>query len=160
MQETMIKLFADRIGSFGNKEFEISGVKFQIEKLPPMTGFKMAEEIRFNLSNTANGIELKNSDSDLEAAVLFFKAILGLPVEFIENIQQTLFETIQFQGGGSGVEKGWAKLKGMEDMAFQNFEIVNIYEVLVRGLYINFSGSFSGIMSAFPQGASDSKPQG
>jgi len=154
--DQMISALMDRFEDFKNPEFEISGVKFKISKLPPMKGFKMAEEIRFNLAKSANQIEVDGS-SDEKSAALFFKAILSLPVEFIERLQKELFKHFEFQG--SGVDKGWMILSGAEDMAFQDFEIINIYEALARGLIINFSGSFSGMLSVFQSAAQNTAPQ-
>ena len=148
----------------GNAKFKIKNGKgegkieteFSVTKLPPMKGFKLAESIRVNLAETANRFEVKDDDGkdkkqqELEAATLFFKAVLGLPTEFIEDLQEQLFNYIEFKGGSSGIEKGWATLSGLEDAAFNGLEIISVYEVMGRALYINFSGSFSGILSNFP----------
>ena len=83
---------------------------------------------------------------------MFFKAVLGLDPAVVAHIRNELFAHIEFTG--SGVERGYMPLSGAEDMAFQNFEVVNIYEVIGRALFINFFGSFAGIASAFPGAAS------
>jgi hypothetical protein len=132
-----------------NKEFEIKDTSFTIEKLPPYEGFELFEEIRINLVKTADGFDSGNGSED-QNIILFTKTIMGLPPSFIKSLMSKMFKYIQFQGEKIGVEKGWINLKGMEDTAFQNFEVINIYEVLARALFINFSGSFSEITSAFP----------
>lgn len=131
-----------------NPRFKIKGTSFVISKLPPMKSFSLAEYIRVHLAKSADSFSIEDKSSEKENAVLFFKAVLGLDPDVVEHIRETLFEYIEYQG--SGVEKGFAPLSGLEDMAFQDFEVVNIYEVIGRALYINFFGSFSGIASAFP----------
>ena len=143
--ESLIK----KVKSFGEIKFQIKGTKFSIEKLPPMEGFRIAEEIRVNLAESADKFDIKEG-SETESATLFFKALLGLSPAFIDSLMEKMFECIQFTGKDTGQEKGWQILSGSEDSAFINFEVINIYEVLWRALFVNFSGSFSEIGSAFP----------
>jgi len=143
--ESLIK----KIKSFGDTKFKIKGTKFSIEKLPPMSGFRVAEEIRVNIVEAGDKFDVKEG-SDTENATLFFKAILGLSPDFIDGLMSKMFECIQYTGKDTGQEKGWQILSGSEDSAFVNFEVINIYEVLWRALFVNFSGSFSEISLAFP----------
>ena len=143
----MIEKLTSAIKNFGDIKFKIKNTEFDIVKLPPMSGFKVVENIRETLAATANKFD-GGAGTEEESATLFFKAVLGLPPSFIDYLMSELFEHVQFSGGA--IDKGWAKLKGLEDTAFDNFEVINIYEVLARALYVNFSGSFIGIMSAFP----------
>ncbi|MCK5607375.1 hypothetical protein KAR91_36160 [Candidatus Pacearchaeota archaeon] len=130
-----------------NPKFKINNTSFSIDKLPPMEGFKTSEEIRVNLIKSADSYDSGDGSED-QNIVLFTKAIMGLPTEFIQYLMLALFAHIQFKG--NGVDGAWADLSGMEDMAFKDFEVIHIYEVLARALFINFHGSFSGIVSAFP----------
>lgn len=149
MQQDFQRMISSKLKEFGNTKFKIKETEFSISKLPPMAGFKVAENIRVALTTTADKFDAGNGTEE-QNATLFFKALLGLPSEFVDYLMAELFEGIQFSGKSTGVEKGWAPLKGMEDSAFQDFEVINIYEVLWRALFINFSGSFSEITSAFP----------
>lgn len=133
-------------------EFKIKNTKFDIEKLPIMQNFELAEKIREQMAFTANNLNTGSVNNEEDGAILFFKTILSLPPVFIEELRVAMFNHISFSG--SGVEKGHMPLLGAEDMAFNNCEIIHIYEVIARALYINFSGSFSGLMSAIPGGAS------
>ena len=139
-------------------KFSLGNIKFQIIKLSPMAGFNLSEKIRFALTLAADSAEaiedLPSMDrnipaqkkAEIRAAILFCKAILKLPPPTIEDFRNTLFENIEFTGGD--VAQGWVKLKGMEDMAFT--EPLQIYEVLVRSLIVNFTGSFRELMQRFP----------
>ena len=135
-----------------NPKFKIKNTGFIISKISPMKSFDLAEYIRFNLARSADSFSVDDKSSDEENAILFFKAVLGLDPDVVSHIREELFSCIEFTG--SGVEKGHMPLAGAEDMAFQNFEVVNIYEVIGRALFINFFGSFAGIVSAFPGAAS------
>lgn len=145
----MIDKLIKKIKNFGATEFKINGTKFSIEKLPPMKGFRVAEEIRVNLAEAASKFDIKGS-SEIESSALFFQALLALSPDFIDTLMEKMFECIQFTGKDTGQESGWQSLSGSEDSAFINFEVINIYEVLWRALFVNFHGSFSGIASAFP----------
>lgn len=131
-----------------NPKFKIKETEFIVSKIPPMQSFDVAEFIRFSLAKSADSFSIDDKSSETENATLFFKAVLGLDPAVVGHIRDELFAHIEFTG--SGVEKGYMPLSGAEDMAFQNFEVVNIYEVIGRALFINFFGSFAGIASAFP----------
>ena len=148
-QTKMLEGLFKKISSFGDTEFDVGDIKFNIAKIPPMAGFRLAEEIRVNLVFASDKFDT-GEGSEASNATLFIKSIMGLDPSFIKKLMDSLFEYVEYSGGGSGVEKGWAKLKGLEDSAFQDFEVIQIYEVLVRALYVNFSGSFSGMLSNFP----------
>lgn len=147
--ELLMKKMMGKLKNLGETKFQIKGTKFSIEKLPPMKGFRVAEQIRVNLAESADKLDVKDG-SDEGNAALFFKAILGLSPDFIDSLMGKMFDCIQFTGKDTGTEKGWQTLSGSEDSAFMNFEVINIYEVLWRALFVNFSGSFSEISSAFP----------
>ena len=147
--EKIIDGLLEKVGSFKEAKFSIGETTFNIAKLPPMAGFSLVEEIRVNLVLASDRLD-SGDGTESKNVTLFIKSILGLDPIFIQKLMDTLFEYVEYSGGVSGVEKGWAKLKGLEDSAFQNFEVIQIYEVLSRALCVNFSGSFSGMISNFP----------
>lgn len=130
-----------------NPEFEINGIKFKVSKLSPMNGFRLFEQIRFALVGSA---DVAKGDSEEENAALFFKSVLALHPDIIQDFMDVLFASVQFTGGA--IKSGWSDLRGLEDMAFESLEPVHIYEVFGRSLVVNFSGSFSAIASKFPGG--------
>lgn len=155
--EKMLDGLLKKISSFGDTEFSVADTKFNIAKMPPMEGFKLVEEIRVNLV-FASGKMAVGDGTEASNATLFIKSILGLDPKFVKKIMDSLFGYVEFSGGASGVEQGWAKLKGLEDSAFINFEVIQIYEVLVRALYVNFSGSFTGLRLSSPAAPKASPP--
>ena len=128
-------------------KFTIKKTNFDIGKLSPLDGFHLSEYIRVNLAKTSDSIEVGDGSDDQNIA-LFFKSVLGLDPLVVDYIRTTLFERIEFENKEQE-QKGFAPLAGLENMAFENFEVINIYEVLVRALYVNFSGSFTEILLVF-----------
>jgi len=136
--------FIEKIKGLNDPEFSINDAKFRITKLSPIKGFKLFEQIRHALALNADAVS-----GDIEnGALTFYKAILTLSPEKIESFMNPMFDNVEFQG--SGVDRGWAHLKGMEEMAFQSLEPIHIYELFVRCLAVNFTGSFHAIASKFP----------
>ena len=135
--------FIKGIKGLNNKEFTMEGVKFQIEKLSPFEGFHLFEEIRHALFTNAD-----SSQADTESALLFYKAILTLEPAVIDGFRTKLFKNVEFRG--NGVDSGWMSLTDAEDMAFDGMEPLHIYELFVRCLAVNFTGSFHALASKFP----------
>jgi len=141
-----VQMFEDIIKSvkgLKNPEFTMEGVKFQIKKLSPIKGFNLFEKIRYEISRNADSAE-----AEPDSPLLFYKAILTLNPDVIEGIREDLFRNVSFRG--NGVETGWMDLDGSEDMAFQEMEPLHVYELLIRCLAVNFSGSFHALISKFP----------
>jgi len=139
-------IFEDMIKSIkglNDQELTMEGVKFQIIKLSPFDGFRLFEDIRYALFTNAD-----SAQAEPESALLFYKAILTLKPSVIEGFRDRLFKNVQFRG--NGVETGWMPIDGSEDMAFNKMEFIHIYELLVRCLAVNFTGSFHAIISKFP----------
>ena len=131
------------IKGLNDREFTMEGVKFQIKKLSPFDGFHLFEEIRHALFSNAD-----SAQADTESALLFYKAILTLEPSVINGFRAKLFRHVSFRG--NGVDSGWMDLEHAEDMAFQDMEPLHIYELFVRCLAVNFTGSFHAIASKFP----------
>jgi hypothetical protein len=129
-----------------NSEFKINDVKFKITKLSPMNGFKLFERIRFALATQASIVTVDGLE---ENAAMFIKAILTLEPDVIESFMKDLFKGLQFTGG-KNVEKGWMDFDGLEDMALETLEPLDIYELFIRCLIVNFTESFRALMSRLP----------
>ena len=145
-KDPKIKVFEEMIkGIKGLKdsEFSMCGVKFQVKKLSPIAGFHMFEKIRYEISSNA-----ESSEAEPDSPLLFYKAVLTLEPRVIEEIRVELFKSVSFRG--NGVESGWMELDGSEEMALQGMEALHIYELLIRCLSVNFSGSFHALIQKFP----------
>ncbi len=131
------------IKGLNDREFTMEGVTFQIKKLSPFDGFHLFEEIRHALFSNAD-----SAQADTESALLFYKAILTLEPAVIEGFRAKLFKNVAFRG--NGVDTGWMDLEHAEEMAFQDMEPLHVYELFVRCLAVNFTGSFHALASKFP----------
>jgi hypothetical protein len=126
-------------------EFSINNIKFKVIKLSAMEGFRLFEKIRHALASQAGMAQADNQDAN---AALFIKAVMTLPPETIEDFMNTLFKGLKFSG--KGVEKGWANFSDLQDMALEGLQPLDIYELFIRCLIVNFIESFYAISSRFP----------
>lgn len=146
--EALFEGLIEKAKNLANPEFAIKDVKFRVTKLAPLKGFDLFEYIRFNLASNADTDDGVNS-SETKSAILFFKAVLTLQPNIIKNIMGDLFVNVEFMRPGV-VDKKYAKLVGLEEMAFSTLEVIHIYELFIRCLAVNFSASFHAIASEFP----------
>ena len=58
-----------------------------------------------------------------------------------------MFNNVRFKGNGAD---NFVRLRDAEDMAFKDLEPVHIYEVLLRCLAVNFTGSLKELLLRFP----------
>ena len=131
----------------------IGGVSFDICKLPVMDGYRLSEQIREALALQSEAVEMpQDVKGEAVAATAFVKSVLTLPPSVVEKVRKTLFSSVTFKT--KDVEQGWIGLLGAEDMAFESLETYHVYEVFGRCLLVNFSGSFTDILSRF-QGLMD-----
>jgi len=140
--------------NLSDHEFKIGDVQFNVKKLNALDAWHMSESIRVELGSDIASIEV---DGDKKKALMsIFSKITTLQTDFVNDLRVKLFKTIEFKT--KDVERGWLKLEGMEDMAFQNLEPTAIYELLMRSLAVNFTKSFAGLKSLIPAKRVGSKP--
>ena len=138
-------MFSDeKIKSFTKEEVKLGDVTFRFDKMNAMKGFKTFELIRKELSNTLSNVQTDTDDKGL--GVEFIKAILGLDVEFMDTLRETMFTHVKFKGNGA---QNYVDLKGSEDMAFQQLSPASIYEVYLRALAVNFTDTLNELKSKF-----------
>ena len=80
--------------------------------------------------------------------------ILSVDPVGLENVRKYLFAEITFTNANA---KTAMPLAGNEGLALSGLEPVAVYEILMRALAVNFTESFSAILSRLvPQAAGDS----
>jgi len=132
------------IKDFKQAEFTIKDVKFRVDKMNAMAGFKVLESIRHEIATTKSTDKPLNIKDKENIASDAIKSVLSLNPEFIDDLRLKLFKNTKFKGNGA---QSYMDLLDAEDMAFQNLEPVAIYEVIARALAVNFIGSFTALMS-------------
>ena len=118
-------------------ETKIGDTTFLIDKMPSVKGWVTLLSIRQEVGKTV-GAELPAGNQDAVLKALF-GVFLQLPTDYIIKLQAILFDYVRFKNGSA---LDFQILRGAEEMAFQNLEPINIGEVIVRSLAINFTNSF------------------
>lgn len=126
-------------------KFKIDDVEFSITKLDALSGWKMLESIRHEMSKT----EISGAfiATEQEGIAKFASSVLSLDPVFIDGIRSKLFAKVEFKT--KDVERGWLKIDSNEmvAMCFADLQASSIYEVLIRSLAVNFTESFTEIKS-------------
>ena len=126
---------------------EIDGVMFHFHKMKAMQGWRVFEKIRQSIAT----VDIGDPENIGKSIAVGIKALASLPIEFIDDLRADLFKHITFRSrkteGNSQPEQ---QLHGLEDMALEGVKPIAIYELIVRSLAVNFTESFSGLVSHFP----------
>ena len=75
-------------------------------------------------------------------------AITKAPQERYDSLCRTLYRNITFT---KGADRTKAVLLGDEEYAFEGLEMFHMLDLDFRAFYINFRGSWDGLISAYPQ---------
>ena len=138
----MINLDAEALqGELSKPEAVIGPTTFSFRKLPSMAAWRLMEEIRVAVAGRLSSMTAEDA---LEPGVEIIKAVIGQPPEVVDSIRKQIFQVVYFQNGAAVTPQ---VLVGAEDMAFDGLEPVAVYEVLVRGLAVNFTASFAAVAS-------------
>ena len=133
--------------SLTDAEFELSGARYTIRPLGAMAGWRLLEQIRFQVGGVLNASDIStvlSVDAEDTAAVtsMIAQVVLKLEPEFVQATMATLFRNVRFQNNQA---ISGQTLQGSEDMAFA--DAGDPYEVLVRCLAVNFGGSALRLVS-------------
>ncbi|MEE9451373.1 MAG: hypothetical protein V3V61_01290 [Gammaproteobacteria bacterium] len=135
------------IDEYKNSKVEIGKTTFVIDKLNANAGFKVLEILRVAI--IASGESFQTAGNDF---MNMCKGVLGLPIDIVESVKTELFNNIRFFK-----EKNETKGKGIYlqrqcyDMAFEGLEPIDMYDLLLRALVVNFFSSFQKLKSKIPQ---------
>ena len=114
---------------------------FQIERLSPMEGYKLLDDIR-----TMIGEHIPDALQQTGDPLAILVATIGkIPHKDMEIVRKKLFENIQFSRPDARQPR---PLYGSEDIAFQGLDAGVIYELIVRGLAVNFTDTLLRIQGS------------
>ncbi len=142
--------FTKHAEKYTEQDFTIGQTKFSIEKLLPMEGFRVLEEIR-----AALGTRLANTPADSGVATVIASVALSIPPAVVDTIMRDMFAHVTFT---NHLQATRATLAGNEGTAFDGLEPVNVYEVFVRCLAVNFFSSLEDGLSRLGKAGKDSPP--
>ena len=150
------------LGALTDEEFQIGDVRFIVQKLGALDGFRTLEAIRSQLGKSFDGdvagtikdylesdTDVK-SDTDVNSGLAVVRVILGLDPVFIDQLRATLFKRIRYSAGGNPIEAlGGSAGDVALDMCFNREGLGPgaIYEVLVRSLVVNFFASAAALFA-------------
>ena len=148
------------LGALTDEEFQIGDVRFIVQKLGALEGFRTLELIRAQLGKSFGDVSgtIKDylesdtkdkGDTDVKSGLAVVRVILGLNPAFIDQLRATLFKRIRYSAGGNPLEVLGGPGDVALDMCFNREGLGPgaIYEVLVRALVVNFFGSASALFA-------------
>ena len=131
---------ADSVEGWKEADFKIGETEFFIQKLGPLEAFSTMEKLRVAIAPALTAIRV-DEDEDIASG---FAAIIGELMKInpahLAEIREDIFRRIRFK---NGIARTGRVLLGSEDMAFKDLLPTHIYEVLGRGLVVNFLECFS-----------------
>ena len=113
--------------------------KFTLSKMPGTIAWDTLEDIREALSDPI----LKRSN---DARGVMEQILLALPKQFTRRLRDRMFQYVTFT---NSIARTPLTLAGAEETAFDaiDAEPVAIYEVFVRSLAVNFTGSYRDLVA-------------
>ena len=132
----------DDIRAEGN-DITFGAAEFQCGRLPRKRAWQLMEQIRIQLPRVkALAVPLMakvavNKTLDVEEAVPVLFDLLGvLTPDFVEHVQDTIFEPIMFRTSPSGEFMAYNPM--VADVAFGEMGVTDIYALMARCLWVNY----------------------
>ena len=129
----------------------IGETTFTFNKMLPLEGFRLLEEIRVAVKNIA---EVLGGNS---GGIVIGELVGAVPIDIIIRTRSQLFQFVSFTRPNIPTPMVLGKA---EEAAFDGLEPAHIYEVWARALAVNFSGSLVAFTSRWSgRGAGAGTPQ-
>ena len=147
-------------------EVEIGGTTFYIEKMRGMEAFDFFDEARYEVLRNLKMSEIRElggftvpeneeGEPDLQAMLTggfdmllgLCKVLLSLSPKYVKQMRVQLFKHIEFAQEGS---LNRLPVEGNEILIFEDAS--EVYELMLRALAVNFTGSSSKIDSLLEEG--------
>ena len=140
------------------EEVTIKGTKFNIQKPLCQDAWDLLEVLRpcFILASDYLNFDMDEGkpNFDIVLGQALFKIVAGAPRDIIKETKDRLFNKIYWTTKDS---PNPITISMDSEGAFNKLEPVHIYELIVRGLIINFRGSWDELRSRF-RGLGDLNP--
>ena len=123
-------------------KFVIGETTFQIQRLLPMEGYYVLEELRAGVGGELSRLDFEgSSDVALMAGV-----IAAIPPATLESVRKKMFAEVWFTNSLSPKPR---RVHPDEGSAFKGLHPMSIYEVQLRAFLVNFIESFTALASYF-----------
>ena len=135
------------IAELQQQQFSIGATHFEISKLLPQEAYTLLERMRVALAPGLGSHDWSVSDTAMGVIQALILVVANIPPSQLESIRDEMFSQVHFT---NETAKQSLPLAGNIGLAFENLEPVHIYEVLLRCLAVNFTGSLRAILSLMP----------
>ena len=123
-------------------DFEIRGTKFHVSRLAPMDGYRLLDSLRASIGASYGG--LTSIATATNASDMVIGSFLSLPPAVIEDAANRMWAHVTFTNA-SALDP--LPLRGNEQMAFEQMQPTDIYEVILRCFAVNFIESLEELFS-------------
>jgi hypothetical protein len=130
------------INDLGQRDFELSGIKFRIEKMNAFDGFNVLEKVRFAVGETIGGLPSFSGENSEANGKAMIAVIMGIRPDHLADIFQDCLEHSSVcMSGDSYISAVSARA------AIEGIDPLDIYELIARFLAVNFMKSFRSLLS-------------
>lgn len=138
-------------------KFKIKDIPFEIKKIPAFQAIGFFNDFLARVAK--HDIKLTGFKSDVEAVGGIISAVLqALDREYLENtVMPKLFDYMTFEKTAAGVTQPY-NLNDHKDMIEDVLGFDDVYELIIRGLCVNFLGAFIERLQKFVPEMHHSKP--
>ena len=119
-------------------------VHFTIQKLLPMAGYRLLEELRPGLTEA-----MGSAPAGANETTVLIGMFGAFPPDRVERAREVLFRNVYFTSPAAPGSR--MVLAGEEELAFKDLTPVHVGEVLVRAFIVNFRDSWSVLLSRVPE---------
>ena len=118
------------------KEVKVGNTKFFFTEMKSIAGIPVIEKIRFAISKIDVRVDFNKigEGTGEEEFMLILKLCLGIDPKFSEELRCDVFPYVHYQNESTTKQV----LHGSEDQAFAKLSIMQIYEVWIRAMVVNF----------------------
>ena len=139
---------------------EFGETRFHIGKLPAVQARRTWRELlhaigETGLASSLGGLDVNDPAINAKALLLLVQGVLTLDVDYLERLQGQIFSAVTFQNGAAATPQ---PVGPAQEMAFMTLEPVEVDELLLRGLAVNFTASLRRLASHLGAVALDTPP--
>ena len=147
-------------GFADDTDVEFGETRFHIAKLPAVQARRTWRELLHAIGETGmagslGGLDLADAAFAPTALLVLVQGVLTLDVDYLERLQGQIFSAVTFQNGAAATPQ---PVGPAQEMAFMTLEPVEVDELLLRGLAVNFTPSLQRLVSRLGVGAPDTPP--
>ena len=152
---------AEGLAGFSEQtEIEIAGTRFEIRKLPATQARRTWRELLHAFGQTRTVEALGNldfdaGDAETKGLLMVIQGVLALDVDYLERLQGQIFAGMTFQNKMAATPQ---PVGPAQDTAFMDLEPVDVDELLIRGLAVNFTRSLRRAASRLGYAIPDTPP--